>query len=509
MRRVLYVWLPRLATDRMTRPDTPDADRRDHPFALVTETGNTATLSAVTRAAEVAGVFAGMPLADARAVCPALVTRPADPDADLAALGALADRATRYTPWTAIEPPGPGGEGGLWLDITGCAHLFGGEAALARDLRERMRAAGFSTVRVGLADTRGAAWAAARFLAGAGGETPGLALLPDGAQRQLLANLPVEALRLPPDTVDTLHRLGLRRIADLLALPRAPLAARLGPVVARRLDQALGREPEPFTPRAPAVPWRKTITFPEPIGRTEDVERAIETLCRALRPRLEQADRGARRLLLEMARVDGSILRRVVGTSRPTRDPEALARLFQETLDGLDVGFGIESMALTLTVVEPLGAEQHGFVRGPGQTADATVLLFDRLRARLGPGRVIRPAPRQSHVPEAAVTTADRAPAAADTWPATAPRPSRLLAPEPVEVLGGNLPPVRFRWRRRVWTVVRAEGPERIAPEWWHGAEAPAPNRARDYWRVEDAAGHRLWLAREAGAGWTVRGVFA
>lgn len=504
----------------MTRPGATCANGRERPFALVTDTGRAATLHAINRAAEIAGVFAGQPLTDARAVHPALMTRPATPAADVAALGALATWATRHTPWTTIEGPGDGGAGGVWLDITGCAHLFGGEAALARDLRQRVSEFGFSGVRLGLADTQGAAWAAARFLAGDDGEAPGVALLPEGAQRQLLMGLPVEALRLPPDVVETLRRLGLRRIADLAALPRAPLTARLGPLVGLRLDQALGREPEPFTPRPPVMPWRETLAFAEPIGRTEDVARAIETLCRAFQPRLERADTGARRLLLEMARVDGPLLHRMVGTSRPMRDPDALARLFRETLDGLDAGFGIEAMTLTLTAVEPFTVEQPAFVQRAGAAPDATgreadvALLLDRLRARLGAANVIRPAPRQSHDPDAAVTHAERVPAGAPAiWPATAPRPPRLLAPEPVEVLEGDtppggMPPARFRWRRRDWRMARAEGPERIAPAWWHGAQPPTPDQARDHWRVEDTAGHRLWLVRDGAAGWCVRGVF-
>lgn len=507
--------MPRFATDRVTRPGDPHADARDRPFALTAETGAAATLHAVNRAAEAAGVFAGMPLTDARAVRPALRVGPATPAADVAALGALATWATRYTPWTALDGPGDGGEAGLWLDITGCAHLFGGEDALARDLRQRVLALGLSAVRVGLADTQGAAWAAARFLADDGGDPPGVALLPEGAQRQLLMGLPVEALRLPPETVETLRRLGLRRIGDLATLPRAPLTARLGPAVTQRLDQALGREPEPFTPRPPVVPWRETLAFPEPIGRSEDILGAAEALCRALRPRLERAGKGARRLLLELMRVDGTRLHRMFGTSRPVRDPAALTRLFRETLDGLDVGFGIEAMALTLTAVEPFGSEQPALVSGAGAGDDTAAgearlaPLLDRLRARLGPDRVVRPAPRPSHWPETAVTIAERTPAGAPAiWPATAPRPPRLLAPEPVEVLADGTPPARFRWRRHTWCVARAEGPERIAPEWWHDAAPPPPTCVRDLWRIEDSDGHRLWLAREPGSGWTVRGVF-
>lgn len=487
---------------------------------MVAETANALRLHAVNAAAEAAGVGSGMALADARAVFPALKVTDADLAADAAALDALAEWCTRYTPWTAVEGSAAGGGGSLWLDITGCDHLFGGEGALARDLKGRLEGFGFAA-RLGLADTMGAAWAAARFMTAAAGmedaEDPGLVILPEGSQRQLLMGLPVDALRLPAAVVETLKRLGVRRVADLAALPRAPLATRLGPEVARRLDQAMGRAPEPFTPRAPVSPWRERLAFAEPIGRTEDVATAIAALCRAFHPRLERARKGARRLLLEMFRVDGEVLRRVVGTSRPVRDPGALARLFKETLDGLDAGFGIEAMVLTLVAVDPLEAAQTGFARGAGEAPDAaertaqTALLLDRLRTRLGEEGVLRPAPRESHIPEAAVVPAERAGAGApETWPAGAPRPVRLLAAEAVEPLepsAGGAPPAAFRWRRRTWTLTRCEGPERVAPPWWLGA-LPHPRAARDYWRVEDAAGHRLWLFRGEGARWFVQGVF-
>lgn len=519
-RRVISLWLPRFATDRPTRPGRPCAGWREQPFALAAEAAGTLRLHAVNGAAEAVGVFPAMPLADARAVFPALKVTEADPDGDAAALETLAQWATRYTPWTAVEGIAPGGGAGLWLDVTGCAHLFGGEAALARDLRDRLTGFGFA-VRLGLADTQGAAWAAARFLAaedggdGDEGDGAGLALLPEGAQRQLLMGLPVEALRLPAAVVETLKRLGIRRIADLAALPRAPLAARLGAEAARRLDQALGRAPEPFTPRAPVTPWRERLAFAEPIGRTEDVQTAIAALCRALHPRLERERKGARRLLLEMFRVDGEVIRRMVGTSRPVRDADALARLFKETLDGLDAGFGIEAMVLSLPAVDPLEATQTGFTRGAGEAPDAaeraarTALLLDRLRTRLGEDGVLRPVPRESHIPEASVTVAERTPGgtAPDTWAAAAPRPVRLIAAEPVEPLAEGTPPAAFRWRRRTWTVARSEGPERVAPEWWHGP-LPHPRAARDYWRVEDTGGHRLWLFRGRAARWFVQGVF-
>ncbi|WP_404385755.1 Y-family DNA polymerase [Caenispirillum salinarum] len=522
MRRVISAWLPRFATDRWTRRNAaaPDDNAPPPPFALTVEAANTRRVHAADAGAEAAGIVSGMPLTDARAVFPALVVAEADLAADARALEALAEWCVRYTPWTAVDDwPAPGGGAGLFLDITGCAHLFGGEAAMLRDLRDRLRGFGFSA-RLGLADTKGAAWAAARFMASGSDEDDDIALLPEGSQRQLLMGLPVGSLRLAPAVVESLKRLGVRRVADLDALPRAPLAARLGRDVGKRLDQALGRAPEPFTPRAAVEPWRARIHFAEPIARTDDVEAATLTLCRDHHPRLEREGLGARRLLLELFRVDGTVLRRTAGTSRPARDPAHLARLFKEGLDNIDAGFGIESMALTLTALDPLGAEQTGFTRGAGTAPDAaeraaeTARLLDRLRTRLGEANVLRPAPRESHIPEAAVTTVEASGGdAPQGWPPLSPRPARLFPrPEPLEPVEPaaheGAPPAVFRWRRRAWRLAVAEGPERIGPEWWRTPGGiPAPSVVRDYWRAEDEAGHRLWLFRK-GADWFVQGVF-
>jgi len=536
MKRIISLSLPCFATDRWSRraarrlgtgPSPAEAAPGTTPRATISEAQGRLTLAAVNPAAQAAGLVPGQGLADARALCPGLVVAQADPAGDAAALAALADWCGRYTPWTAPDFGAAAGTDGVWLDISGCAHLFGGEAALLADLRDRLAAAGLAA-RAAVADTPGAAWAAARFA------DPGITLIPPGGQRAALAGLPVAALRLMPATVAVLARLGLRRIGDLYGLPRAEVAARFGAgrldealeeQLQRRLDQALGLLDEPISrhnPRLgrPRPDWRARLPLTEPIGRAEDVAAGLGRLLGELCGRLEAAGHGARRLELALYRVDAKVRRLAVGASRPSRDPAHLQRLFADSLDGPETAgrgpeAGIELMILEATRTEPLAAVQLG---GGGDDAppagDGTAALgalVDRLAARLGVANLFRLAPRESHLPERAVVAVPPLdPAAAgggeQRWPAAGPRPLHLLPrPEPVEVAtspGGA--PVSLCWRRARHALAAAEGPERIAPEWWRQA-GTAP---RDYYRVEDSCGRRFWLFRR-GPDWFLHGLFA
>ena len=483
-------------------------------------------LAAVDLAAQTAGLFPGQSLTDARAIEPGVLVDDADPAGDLAALTSFATWCGRYTPWTAVDGLESGGAGGLWLDITGCAHLFApgeqGEAALLDDLVRRFAAAGYTTC-AGLADTPGAAWAVARFTGPAGGAN---AIVPPGKQQDILAQLPITALRLPAETVDGLARLGLRRIGDLTALPRAGLARRFGEAVTHRLDQALGRAPEPLSPQPPAPSWRVYANFAEPLGEPASVSAAIRRLTEALCERLATADRGARTLELALYRVGGGsrigtggittgrVDTVAVGTSLASRDANHLLRLLNEQLDRLpepladsarSVEQAIEFLALTATATEILPAAQTSYIGGAGRKSDSIGLeqLIDRLATRLGAGNVVRFETRESHLPERAQATLSAlgsTPKPAPAWPPlSCPRPPRLLPrPEPVTAIAPvpDDPPVQFRWRRHSYRIVRAEGPERLAPEWWL-APPRLGSDTRDYYRVEDTDGHRFWLYRE------------
>ena len=482
-------------------------------------------LAAVNMPALRAGMAPGIALTDARAILPTLDTAPADLAGDAQALARLAAWCARYSPWsTPKDQPDENGAGScIWLDITGCAHLFGGERALTDDLLARLGAAG-AAARAGVAETPGAAWAVARH------GVADLTIIAPGETRMMLEPLPVAALRLSPKTVAALRTLGLHHVGDLLKLPRAALTARFGSELAGRLDAALGDRPEPLSPLPPPVIHFVRLAFAEPVGLTDGLAHAIRRLLDELCAGLEQAGEGARGLMLSLFEPDGGCSRVEVAAGRPSRDAAHLARLFEPRLDGIEAAFGIEAITLAAPAAEKLDRVQAGLITGwngggggDEDKTDPVDQLIDRLANRLGAGRVVRFAARESHIPERAqrIVPALSEPQEQNSasWPAKT-RPLRLLSrPEVVEVMAPvpDDPPVMFRWRRVMHRVARADGPERITPEWWlagNGADNSDGPRLRDYYRVEDNQGRRFWLYREglyrpdAPPAWFLHGIF-
>lgn len=462
--------------------------------------GNRRVLAAVDEAARASGLRPGMSAAHAQALVPDLPLVAAAPEEDAAALTRLALWCIRYAPVVAPDPPD-----GLLIDSVGAAHLFRGEAALLADLAGRLRA-GRIGARLALADTIGCAWALARH--GTGG------IVAPGRQAEALAGLPVAALRLSPACAASLAEVGIERIAQLAATPRAALRLRFGAEAIHRLDQALGSEPEPLTALQPPDLPRVTLKFAEPVGDPDDLRRIIATLCSRLVPELERRGLGARRLDLVFRRVDRMSQAIRIGTARPSRAAEHLARLLGERLALVDPGFGIEEAVLTASRVEAMTARQSVGRPMAEAGAEADIAgLVDILRTRLGPARVFRLAPVESDIPERAVARVSPvADPTGTTWPPDLPRPARLLAPpEPVTAMAEipDAPPLFFVWRRVRHRVVKADGPERITGEWWV-ADAEAGTR-RDYYRVENPEGERFWLFRdapvEAGGRWWLHGI--
>ena len=476
MRRVISLWLPHWQTDVAQRRSQTSAAPAE-PFALVVVAAGTERLAATSRTAETAGLRPGMTLTDARALLPSLATAPAAPMAAMHALEALADWALRFSPWVAIC-----GTDALWFDISGCAHLFGGEETLLNRLLAGVRH--YYDARAALADSPGAAWAVARF--GKGG------VVAHSEAETALAAFPVAALRLDRETAAGLTRIGLGHIGDLCHLPRAPLVARFGEVLTHRLDQALGRIHEPISPRRPPATHEARRAFAEPIADATLLAATMDALLTELCADLARAGRGVRRLVATVFRIDGTATGLRVGTSRASRDKATLTRLLAEKLDGLDTSPGIEVVTLAASTSDPLPACQ-GDLAGAYDSDDLATLV-DRLTNRLGTNAVMRLTPRASHYPERTVIRRAALDTVHATWPPHQ-RPVRLFEPPLAIEAVAAVPdgsPMLFRWHGQVFQVARASGPERIADEWWH-ENAPL----RDYYRVEDITGARFWLYRE------------
>lgn len=465
--------------------------------------GNADHVHCLNQAAETRGLHRGMAAADARAICPELVTRPADLAREAAALASLGRWAARYSPMVARDGPD-----GLIADITGVPHLFGGEAELRADLHARLERAGL-TLSSAIAETRGAARALARHGGG---------ILSEGMVRDGIACLPVAALRIEGTVAEGLARMGLNRIGDLVALPRAPLARRFGPGLVLRLDQALGLQPEPVSPEADAPYFGVRMTLPEPIGHKTDVMAGLARLLDRLCGTLAHHHRGARRLRLELHRVDRERAQVEIGLARPMRDPGRIAALFETGIADIEAGFGIDAMRLVAHVTEDLPPEQIGGPRAVRQE-DALADLFSRLGNRLGFDRVLRLLPATSTIPERSFLVAPAAYSVAEAPPPHRgpERPVIVFPPEPVVTKGlgqPGHPPARFTWRRMSFSTLRADGPERITPEWWFD-DPEWRSGLRDYWRVETREGPRLWLFHTPqapawpAASWFAQGEFA
>ena len=462
------------------------------PLALITETAHGPRITAANTAGLAAGAQPGMMLADARTLCPSLAVVPADPAGDLAFLENLAIWAQRWGPWSALDPPD-----GVIVDITGAAHLFGGEAALLADARAAFARRRLS-VRLAIAPTAGAAWALAHH----GPPDAMLHAADDPAQR--LAQLPIPALRLDDDTITLLKRLGLKRLGDVHGVHREALVRRFrnrrspaaNPLI--RMDQLLGRLPEPLLPvialAAPLVQRR----LMEPIRHRELLERVVADLCADMARLLEGQALGARRLELGLWKVDGQVIGRRLEVSASSRDAPHLAGLLSRKLEDVDAGFGIEMVRLRAAWTEPLSLAQRDFDAAAENHGTSLAVCIDRLTVRLGAEAVRRPTPYASHIPERA-----------QRWQGPLEpektlqgefefhaRPVKLLdRPEPIAVIYETPDglPRRFRWRGDAHDVVRAAGPERIAPEWWRERST---TRLRDYYRIEDMRGRRYWIYR-------------
>ncbi|MGF7148386.1 protein ImuB [Sphingomonas zeicaulis] len=515
-RRCLALWFPFLSADRLSlcRPEQR-AGTLGLPFAFVEKVKGGLRLAALDTQALSLGLGPGMTLADARARVPELAAFDHDPHADQDWLERLADGCLRYTPLVALDE-----HDGLTLDVTGCAHLFGGEAALAGDIVRRLDRSGI-VVRHGYAASPDAAQALARWQTRAA---------PDEAEA--VRALPVAALRIDEDSITALKRAGLKTVGEVLRRPMATIAARFGADAVDALRRLSGESANPLKPRRamPALGFEKR--FAEPLGSTAHALAVLRALAGEAAQALEERREGGRGFVATFFRSDGLTRSLFVQSGLPTRDPAAIMRLFNERVDSLsdpiDPGFGFDMIAFAVPEVEPLASGQLKLEGG--ETASAEVdALVDRLTVRHGRTRLVRLVPSDTHIPEQAQLPLPAAEAdMSASWPqgeADEPplRPIHLFdPPQRIDAVLSEVPdgpPMRFRWRRALHEIRRFEGPERIASEWWRRKDGHEPGKGgltRDYYRVEDARGRRLWVFRHGLAGserenpdWYVHGLFA
>jgi protein ImuB len=551
MSRIVSVWLPRwpiyrfLAVQAISPVGKPIDPERPLVLALAATGG--LRIAAMNEAAENAGIAIGDPVADARAKADSLQVRAADSSADDAALRRLTLWATRYTPtassWCRDPWNEENGADGFFLDIEGAAHLFGGEESLLADLAGRLNRFGLPA-RLAIAATPGMAWALSHFNAAP------QSILPSGNEAAAIAAMPIEALRLSGESRAVLRRLGFKSVATLMDKPRAPLAARFGDELLRRLDQALGRIDEPLIPVTAPPIYHSLNYLLEPIISQQAIVTRACRLMQNLVHVLVRDQVGARALRLSLYGLDGAVETIDIGLTAPTRNVAHVARLIDLKLDALtamqDAGFGFEAIGLAVTRVAPMPARQidsnidrHLQLRATAENDDDIAALIDALRQRLGSNRVRQFEAVPNHIPERAEkltevndeTFQSASPRSEDSyWPIAddKTRPLLLLPQaEPAEVtaLVPEGPPRRLRWRGVTYDIAGAQGPERIAEEWWRNPPPLSPSQTgegkewsltRDYYFVEDGEGHRFWLYREglygretATARWFVHGLFA
>ncbi|WP_249278107.1 Y-family DNA polymerase [Thalassospira xiamenensis] len=527
--RFLYLWLTHWKTDchRIDMPETGDDSPKPEPVVITRADHKGVLVCGSDKAAQSRGLAPGMRLAEARSIYPALRDLPEQPDLYERHLGRLIRAMDRYSPWvardrfqqeTGQDGPMDGGDAGLWLEITGGSHLFGGESALLELVLRDVKSRGYAG-RAAIADTAGAAWGAARCHP-APAEQRILSLPRD---HDIAAGFPISALRLPEQTRVTLFRLGLKHLGDITPMPRAHITTRLGPEVLQRLDQFYGRLPEHLNFNLPDRPWLIRRSFGEPLGDAANLAIAVESMITELCDNLAQENLGLRRIILRCVRVDGHTHTITLGTGSPCQSAPHVLRLLSEKMPGVDTGFGIEQVIVYAPWVEHVAFRQSRLDQQQEETTDQIALaqLIDRISHHLGPRDMLfHPGHHASHLPERASV---RQAVNARTYPArrtdmTLPkRPVRLIdPPEPVEILARdtNGTPSRLRWRKMAVDIIHAEGPERICPEWWQCLDqdeyALSP-KTRDYFRIRDQAGRLLWAFRTGTTGqdiWSIHGLF-
>lgn len=476
--RFVFIWFRHLLADWLSRKQP---DLKDLPFVLTSKVGNRLMIMSANEVAENEGVYTGMLFADARAILPTLENFDYKDGVADKLLDVIGDWCVRYTPSVSISSPD-----GLFLDITGCAHLRGGERPYLKDLVIKLREFGYDA-RAALADTPGTAWAVAKY-----GESP---IVEIGKSESVLSRLPPEALRLDDDTAQRLNKIGIRKIAELMKLPRPSLNRRFGQRLCLRLDQALGISQEKLLFKKYIDPYIEDLMIPETVSTAEGIAKALGILLDRLCHRLHEEQRCVRNISFEGFRVDGKIEQVEIGTARGTRSAKHLFKLFSEKLGRIEPALGIEQFRLSAGEVEDMPVSQDEMLEMPsGLNNTGVEELVDRLTTKFTPSRINRYLPQERHWPERSIkATRSMSETTEANWVANL-RPVRMLSrPEPIDVTAPvpDYPPMMFRYKGELHKVRKADGPERIEREWWM-----ENGRPRDYFRLEDEKGQRYWVFR-------------
>jgi protein ImuB len=497
-KRFVSIWFPYLKTDRWSRRNT---EWKELPFVLSTPDHGRMMISAINHHAHQKGIQLGMAVADARVIIPDLLVMNDDPLIAEKTLLALAEWLIRFTPVVGID-----GEDGLLLDVTGCAHLWGGEEQYLTDMLNRLKGLGYFA-RAAMADTIGAAYAMCRF-----GATM---IVEPGKQSLSLLSLPPESLRIDNASAERLEKLGLRQIGQFINMPRTALRRRFGYDILKKLDQALGREDEMIMPVHPIEAYQERLPCMEPIATEKGIAIALERSLDALCGRLKKEEKGLRVATFKCYRVDNKIETISIGTNRPSSNIQHLFKLFELKIDTIEPALGIELFTLDASKVEELNPVQEKlWEEEAGIHNNGLAELLDRIEGRIGPNHIYRYLPDEHHWPERSYKIAtelyEHAPI---TWQSGKPRPLQVLAkPALIEVTAPipDYPPMLFRYKGRIHKVIKADGPERIEQEWWL-----QEGLHRDYYQVEDEEGKRYWLFRaghynaEKTYQWFLHGFFA
>jgi protein ImuB len=497
-KRYVAIWFRHLKTDWMARRN---AALKDTPFVLAAPERGRMVIKAANEPAEAKGIYAGMVVADCRAIFPDLLVLDDDAKQSAKLLHALAEWCLRYTPSVSLDMPD-----GLVLDASGCAHLWGGEQAYLHDLLKKLRAFDYDA-QAAMADTVGAAWAVARYGKSA-------AIIEPGRHVEALLSLPSAALRIDSITLERLEKLGLYQVHHFIHMPRKALRRRFGQHLLTKIDQATGQEMEILSPIKPVESYLERLPCLEPIQTATGIEIAIKQLLSKLCARLAKEEKGMRRCVFKAYRIDGVVQQIEIGTNRPSRNEPHLFKLLELKIAHIEPALGIEVFTLEAPIVEDMVAGQDAiwdFTEGGNGTAIGE--LLDRIAGKLGMHTIHRYLPDEHYWPERSYKAATSLTDKPHThWRTDLPRPLHLLPqPETIEVTVPlpDYPPMLFRHKGVLHQVRKADGPERIEQEWWL-----EQGLYRDYYRVEDEHGGRYWLYRqgdyESGAPqWFLHGFFA